>query len=347
MVTKDSASSEAASAGIIFVVGNSRSGTTMMASILGRHPEVLQFRELHFFERLWLPGDEARVMSEEEAAGLAARLMTIERDGFWSRKDPGRLYNEAGKVIETIPEGTRTPADVFEAFLSYEAKKNGKRIPCTQTPRNVFYIGEILKFYPGARVINMVRDPRDVLLSQKNKWRRRFLGQKNLPVIETVRTWMNYHPITISRLWNASVRCADAYKGNGRVFTLRFEDLLEKEDSIPRLCEFLGIPFSKEMLEIPRIGSSNVEDRPDRKGLNPARKGAWTRGGLNPTEIYLCQNHNGELMERHGYPAAPVRPNVLRLFYYCLTAPVKLSLALLLNLKRMKNIREAIRRRLR
>ncbi|NIP95612.1 MAG: sulfotransferase, partial [Akkermansiaceae bacterium] len=45
-------------------------------------------------------------------------------------------------------------------------EEEGKRIPCTQTPRNVYYLREILGAYPDARVIWMVRDPRAVLCSQ-------------------------------------------------------------------------------------------------------------------------------------------------------------------------------------
>ncbi|MGY8989337.1 MAG: sulfotransferase, partial [Flavobacteriales bacterium] len=37
----------------IFVVGNSRSGTTMMGRIIGKHSSVFTFKELHFFGQLW------------------------------------------------------------------------------------------------------------------------------------------------------------------------------------------------------------------------------------------------------------------------------------------------------
>ncbi len=37
----------------IFVVGSSRSGTTMMGRILDKHPSIFTFRELHFFGTIW------------------------------------------------------------------------------------------------------------------------------------------------------------------------------------------------------------------------------------------------------------------------------------------------------
>ena len=37
----------------IFVVGSSRSGTTMMGRILGSHTDIFTFNELHFFGTIW------------------------------------------------------------------------------------------------------------------------------------------------------------------------------------------------------------------------------------------------------------------------------------------------------
>jgi omega-hydroxy-beta-dihydromenaquinone-9 sulfotransferase len=79
---------------LIFVVGNSRSGTTMMGRILGKHPEIFTFHELHFFEQLWTPIDQNRYLSKAEAERLAARLICIERDGYLTQGDPDRFYKE-------------------------------------------------------------------------------------------------------------------------------------------------------------------------------------------------------------------------------------------------------------
>ena len=46
---------------MVFVVGNSRSGTTMMGRILGNHPDVYTFGELHFFGQLWSPAVSSKI----------------------------------------------------------------------------------------------------------------------------------------------------------------------------------------------------------------------------------------------------------------------------------------------
>jgi len=178
---------------MIFVVGNSRSGTTMMGRILGAHPSVYTFGELHFFEQLWSPADEDRRLSRAEGGRLAARLLSVQRQGYLSRANPERFQEEAGEMVASA-QSEMTPAEVFGAFLFYEAAKNGKKVPCDQTPRNVFYLREILELYPEARVINMIRDPRDILLSQKGKWKRRFLGAGSIPLREALRAWVKLPP---------------------------------------------------------------------------------------------------------------------------------------------------------
>jgi omega-hydroxy-beta-dihydromenaquinone-9 sulfotransferase len=332
---------------LIFVVGNSRSGTTMMGRILGKHPEIFTFHELHFFEQLWTPTEQSQYLAKPEAERLAARLLCIQRDGYLTQGEISRFWEESQDLIASIQEKTLTPTDVYEAFVRYETAKHAKRIPCDQTPRNVFYIGEILELYPEARIINMIRDPRDVLLSQKGKWKRRSLGANNIPRQEAIRSWINYHPIIISQLWNASIRAAERFADRDRVYALRFEDLLANpEETVQKICQFISISFEKSLLEIPQIGSSCGVDRPEQTGINPDRAGSWQKGGLNSVELFLCQKITNTLMERNGYKSVPVSPHPLALAYSLTSVGVKLTLALLFNLKRMRNITETIRRRL-
>ena len=49
---------------LFFVVGYSRSGTTLMGQILGLNSEVFTFEEMHFFEQLWSQEDRLSNLSE-------------------------------------------------------------------------------------------------------------------------------------------------------------------------------------------------------------------------------------------------------------------------------------------
>ena len=64
---------------IIFIVGNSRSGTTMMLRILNNHQQLMVLNELHFFEQLWSPQDKDKLIAADEAKLIAAKLVMIQQ----------------------------------------------------------------------------------------------------------------------------------------------------------------------------------------------------------------------------------------------------------------------------
>ena len=128
---------------IILVAGNSRSGTTMMGRMLGKHGSVFTFNEDHFFEELWNPSENPQPVTGKEAIRLVARLLSIQRDGYFYQGDIQKYEAEAGGVIGNLSDSI-TPPDVFAEFLKYEAGRNGKPIVCLQTPRNVYFVKEIL-----------------------------------------------------------------------------------------------------------------------------------------------------------------------------------------------------------
>ena len=329
----------------IFVVGNSRSGTTMMGRILGNHPSIFTFKELHFFEQFWNPKNSPQVLSHVQAKQLTAKLLTMQRNGYYRQGNPRRFFKESDGILRALSSQV-TPPLVFAAFLSYESNRHGKSIPCDQTPRNIYYLPEILELYPQAYIVNMIRDPRDVLLSQKYRWRRRFLGGDR-SVKQSVRVWSGYHPLTISMLWNSGVRAGDVFAEHPRVFPLHFEDLLEApEERVFALCSFIGLEFQPEMLQVPHVGSSLQPDRLHKIGIDPNIAGRWLNSGLTATEIFICQKISKKNMEKHGYTLETFRPRLFGLICQSVMWMVKSGLALLLNISRAKNIVEAITRRL-
>ncbi len=333
---------------IIFIVGNSRSGTTMMLRIFNNHPQLMVLNELHFFEQLWAPEDKGKTISKEQAVELAAKLMLTQRIGYMTHdQDFTRFNQEAAIMVNEIGKELLTAEEVFQYFTQREVALNGKSVVCEKTPQNVFYLKEIFDLYPNAKIINMVRDPRAILLSQKNKWNRRNLGGNYMTKREALRLRINYHPVTISKLWNAAIHAANLFKHDSRMITLRFEDLLEQpEASLQLVCQHIGVDFDANMLNITQE-SSSIEQDTKEIGFRKERASNWKKGGLNTTERWICQQMCETDLKQQHYELEKIRPNYLMLFYYYLSFPVKISLALLMNLNRMKNIAETLKRRMR
>ena len=329
---------------MIFVVGNSRSGTTMMGRVLGRSKDVYTFNELHFFEQLFSVKEFSKKMNLEESIIFFSNLISIERDGYLNNKRKIKFYfQESEDLVKSSDKDVFTKIELFNLYLKYESRLNNKNIPCDQTPRNLFYVNEILSAYPDAKIIYMVRDSRNVLLSQKNKWKRRFLGAINIPLIEAIRSRFNYHPILISKLWNAS---NDKMNNKKKVLKIKFEDFLSSpEKKLMEICEFTNINYEKGMLNIPIKGSSLNKDDSKRLGIDNSKLEKKAQNGISNTELYLCQKITSYYLIQNGYDLNQYKYNPLILIFYYLNLPFVILIALMFNIKRYKNIIESMKKR--
>ncbi|OGL43653.1 MAG: hypothetical protein A2W05_08045 [Candidatus Schekmanbacteria bacterium RBG_16_38_10] len=318
----------------------------MMAHILGNHPKVYTLiHEIHFFDELIDIKNLNKDIPEREAIRIYAHLLSIINEGYLSKKNIKHYIPEAKQRSKGINK--QTPANLYSDFLFYSTEKNKKKISCEQTPRYLFYLEQIFEISPDAKIVNMVRDPRDILLSQKNKWKLRFLGHRHIPLSESLRAWANYHPLLVSKLWNVAIKEAERFKRDNRVLTIRFEDLIDAPElTVKKVCDFAGIDYRIEMLEVPRVGSSFDRFDPEWRGIDSSKKQRWKKGELNNAEIYICQCLNREKLLRYGYEIESVSPNPLVLAWSFIILPFKIALAFLLNLKRFMNLKKVILKKL-
>ena len=332
---------------MIFVCGASRSGTSMMGTLLGLNDDVRRLPELHFFEEISTEAERATPLAKDKAVDLVNRLLWRHRYKSTRKIDASsdEFRTDSEEIVATLPDGP-TAELVFAAFLAYICTLRGKPISCDHTPRNVYYLREILAAYPNARVIVMVRDPRDVLSSQKHRWKMRREGFNQLPRNETLRLRANYHPVTMSLLWKSAVDAGDRFASDPRVHVLRFEDLLaDGEREVSGLCDFIGLTYSPSMLEVPQVKSTFSSWKGETRGLNPESAGRWARGALTSREIYICERMCRAAMARHSFPRSGARPSPA-VAWTLASFPVKAGMALAANRFRTRNFREAARRRL-
>ncbi len=119
----------------IFIIGMTRSGTTLLDRLLGAHPDVRSAGELRDFgqQLRWGADNPSRLAPDEV---MLARLPALD-------------YAELGR---RYLEQTRWRA-------------NSRRYFIDKRPENWIVAGLISKALPRARILNMVRDPMDVCFS--------------------------------------------------------------------------------------------------------------------------------------------------------------------------------------
>lgn len=333
----------------IFVVGNSRSGTTMLAKILGKSAQGCDLSELHFLEQVVTGKDfgSSKKFSDTESLTIGSKLFAVVRDGYFYGKANQEISYEAEKILERHPNWPNlTASEIYHCITVNAVKSADKSKPIDQTPRNVFYIEEILSALPSSKIVCMTRDPRDICLSQKGKWKRRFFGA-NIPLMESLRAWSNYHPYITTKIWNGAVLAGKNAAKYQNVMIVKYEDfVLNPEIILEKICKHCSLEYNISMLRVEQVGSSQRVDDNSKKGVDASRIGTWESGGLAKSEISICEATAGKILNEAGYFPSNVKVSLLNTLFIWIILPLKLFLSLILNVNKIKNINDWFLKRL-
>lgn len=326
---------------LVFIIGMARTGTTLMARCLNKGKDIYILDETHLIrehQHLLSSKTELTDDDSEFIRHTINQFIIIQNKGIYRKNEYEEYHNEINQVLEMFEKkDDKTFLGLIKCLFQYESELHGKKSCGDQTPNHVFHIDQLLNLFPDALFLNMVRDPRAVVLSQKNKWKA--AKRSKQPLFEIIRTRINYHPITQSVLWAKSVNSAllaiNKF-GAGKVKNVIYEDLVnEPEKQIKAVCSFIGVEYNRCMLDISVSMSSNVSPS-STLGIDPSLTDKW-RTMLSPTEIFfvelICNNNAQQL----GYKMTGIKPNLLMFAAYLLFFPVHIFFAYFLSAGRIKN----------
>ncbi len=295
-----------------FIFGHARSGTTLLTRLVRVHPRVHCNYQAHFFTRQ--PLLEALVADEEV--------------GMWLGRRSNR-WNQGGDLSALV---LRAAADFI---LERDARKAGKGEPgCIvgdKSPNSLLdgdAVRQMVKVYPDARLVFIVRDGRDAALSHRFQAfidRPQHLNPEGLrirqdfikdasPFLSGQRSVFTEKSLRgAAQGWAHNVietdRVARQLLGE-RYLSLRYEDLLASPwEQLQRLWDFLGVdsadPGLSEALEAEMQANPDADWQQEKASdiaaaLTKGQRGTW-RELFTPHDRQIFSEIAGETLTAWKY----------------------------------------------
>ncbi len=280
-----------------FIVGVTRSGTTLLRLMLDAHPDLAIPPETHFVPQL-IKTTRKRGVGCEEAHGV----VTGHRQWGDFGLDSGELLRRYCALDRIYPETT------IRAFFELYAEREGKPRWGDKTPNYVKRMRQIARWIPEAHFIHMIRDGRDAALSRF----KRIL--KEPPPTETV-----------AERWVRKIEGArsDAAKLDHYI-EVQYESLVrDTETELGRISEFLELPWDPAILRYYERAEDRLaemhRDLPGEHGKpwrpadhrkqahlltsrppDPSRLARW-KEEMDPEQNAAFERVAGELLAELGY----------------------------------------------
>ncbi len=279
----------------VFVVGLPRSGTTLMAVCLDRHPALDCGPETHLF---------AHLATVDQSALLdPGRWPDTATDFVCSLATDGVLVHDAagidrGRIHAALAARPPSVVAMLESLTVIQAGDAGKPRWIEKTPRHLAYLPLIRNLWPDAAIIHMVRDPRA-----------RAVSMTRMPFGADSQVSNLLDGMFRDRATRAAV---DA---DPRLLRVRLEDLVaDPARELGRVCDFLGEPWMPAMLEgsaaTAAIGANEWWKAEATAPIRKPAPDAW-RDEMSPDVLRFAALYCADQLDRNGYPGSrPARQRI-------------------------------------
>jgi hypothetical protein len=277
----------------IFIVGHPRSGTTLLAAMLGAHSRLSCGPETHFFR--WLVREDPVKLTDPQKWPHTGTdfICSITRTNFNTRQK-SRLIDDyqinrtqVHQYLEQHPPGVPVLlASITEAYMLAQ----GKHRWVEKTPAHLEHLSLIRQHFPDSPILRILRDPRDIVLSlMKVPW-----GVSSW--LEGLIYWKKLDELS-----------ASFFIKDHLSYTLRFEDLVQQPVAeLRKICEFLGEEFEEGMLDTSETGKRVNSRQASWKEkasqpLDKQRIAVW-HSELSDGQKLLADSFLGDRLLDYGYP---------------------------------------------
>lgn len=293
---------------LFYIIGRPRSGTTLLQLFFDAHPNVQMPSECMFIYQLFFSYGKVDTWNDEI---IEAFIRDLGKTYLFTEKK-FNVVNIRQELIASRESLNYVHACkiVIRNFNSVYPKKDILMLG----DKNPYYseiFPRVFQFVPDAKYVQIIRDPRDTHISLFNA---RFISPS-----------IGYNTI----MWRISIKSIARYskKYPGRFHTIRYEDLVGNPGPCLRgICEFLGIPYSDDMLNylehkddftevifisdtyLQRYHTSILEP------VNTIKIGQW-RKRLSKRKARTAERIAGKYLDIYGYKRLSPRVGLLSYLY--------------------------------
>src|SRR5512143_715510 len=274
--------------GPIFIGGLERSGTSLIYALLASHPNIAMTRRTNLWTYFYNQyGDLGRRDNFERCLKAMLhykRLLVL-------KPDPERLRQE-------FWQGEPTYGRLFALLEQQYADRVGKSRWGDKSLNTERYADPIFAAYPSAKIVHMIRDPRDRYASAITRWKvsRGGIG-------------------AATAMWLSSLKLAERHRQRhpDHYLIVRYETLAcEPEKTLCEICTFIDEAYNPTMLslkgaEVFRDEGGNSSYGPRDPGVISTSSIGKFRKVLPPREIAFMQGHAKRQMLALDYPLESIR----------------------------------------
>jgi hypothetical protein len=129
-----------------------KSGTSLLRAMLGQHSAIASGLETYWFDWNW---------SARESASMKVMYGRL-----------AHFFDMSVAEVTGMAMRSETAEDFLETLMAEVARRQGKPRWAEKTPGNIAHADRIWAAWPDAKIVHIIRDPRDVFASlvEARKW---------------------------------------------------------------------------------------------------------------------------------------------------------------------------------
>ncbi|VAW33978.1 hypothetical protein MNBD_CHLOROFLEXI01-212 [hydrothermal vent metagenome] len=250
----------------IIITGCQRSGTTLLRTLLGNHPDLIEH-----------PQEPQFILELYQRFGLQIADVKTAVSYLIHHPYLPSSINKDGLTQAFSDQTSLTLAEFIQRYLRcWAGDALLTKRPVIKDPAFIFHLDLIEKLFPEATVMHIIRDPRAAVASQIVRW-------PQLSTVECAMLWCN--ALQSAKKWSQS--------SQQPYIEVHYEQLLQQpSETLQMLCHKLDIPYQATMQNFTQettVFKPNAEPEPRTlTAVDPSRLHGW-QDHLTSFDIQLIE----------------------------------------------------------